>query len=461
MKAALMHPKVIHPRIGQGAGSGRDAVARRHAGLVSRLAIAVCLFWFGLARATIPWGVGNPHPTLAPMLKKVLPGVVNISTQSMVRVESNPLFNDPFFRHFFNLPQTPSESQEQSLGSGVIIDGERGYVLTNQHVIDGADKISVTLSDGRQFPAKLVGQDSEVDLAVLHIDAKGLTAVPFGDSQSLQVGDFVVAIGNPFGLGQTVTSGIVSALGRSNLGIEGPLVDLDGQLVGINTAIVARGGGNVGIGFAIPSNVVRRVADQLIRYGRVRRGQIDVQTQDLTPELARAMGLDVRHGAVVTRVPPGSPAARAGLRPGDLVVTVDGRPVRSASQLRIAIGLMGPNANVDLGVVRNGQRLDLKARTAALSRKRFDAGRYSDLLKGAVLETSDMGSAQGSDLKVSEVEQGSPAWRAGLRRGDVILSINRQPVRRPQDVAQAVRAGDNGLLLQLRRGDASLFIVIQ
>ncbi len=454
-------------------------MARHHAGLVSRLAIAVCLFWFGLARATIPWGVGNPHPTLAPMLKKVLPGVVNISTQSMVRVESNPLFNDPFFRHFFNLPQTPSESQEQSLGSGVIIDGERGYVLTNQHVIDGADKISVTLSDGRQFPAKLVGQDSEVDLAVLHIDAKGLTAVPFGDSQSLQVGDFVVAIGNPFGLGQTVTSGIVSALGRSNLGIEGyedfiqtdasinpgnsggPLVDLDGQLVGINTAIVARGGGNVGIGFAIPSNVVRRVADQLIRYGRVRRGQIDVQTQDLTPELARAMGLDVRHGAVVTRVPPGSPAARAGLRPGDLVVTVDGRPVRSASQLRIAIGLMGPNANVDLGVVRNGQRLDLKARTAALSRKRFDAGRYSDLLNGAVLETSDMGSAQGSGLKVSEVEQGSPAWRAGLRRGDVILSINRQPVRRPQDVAQAVRAGNNGLLLQLRRGDASLFIVIQ
>ena len=310
--------------------------------------------------------------SLAPMLDRIVPGVVNISTTSRVRLEVNPLFNDPFFRRFFGRPQMPREQQRQSLGSGVVIDAARGYILTNHHVVANADQVTVTLMDERQFEAKLVGSDADTDIAVIKITPDRLVSVPLGDSDALRVGDFVVAIGNPFGLGQTVTSGIVSALGRSGLGIEGyenfiqtdasvnpgnsggALVDLDGRLVGINTAIVGPSGGNVGISFAIPSNMARDIMKQLIGSGKVRRGQLGVSVQDLTPELARSFGLKRTAGAVIAQIAPGSPAAAAGLQVGDVVVAVNGKSVSNASSLRSAVGLTPPGQEIDLEILRNG-----------------------------------------------------------------------------------------------------------
>jgi serine protease Do len=326
-----------------------------------------------IAAAPIPT-VGGGVPSLAPMLARITPGVVNIAVRGKVR-EQNPLLQDPFFRRFFNLPQNQQtqERETQATGSGVIVDAARGYVLTNGHVVENATRIEVTTKDNRRFNAKLIGRDSDTDIAVLQIPTtNNLPAVPMGDSDRLQVGDFVLAIGNPFGLGQTVTSGIVSALGRSGLGIEGyedfiqtdasinpgnsggPLVNLQGECVGINTAILAPGGGNIGIGFAVPINMAHRVMDQLTRYGEVKRGRIGVAIQDLTPDLAEAMKTGHTSGAVIARVEPGSPAERAGLHQGDLVVAVDGVPVRSGTQLRNMIGLTRIGGNVDLKIDRRG-----------------------------------------------------------------------------------------------------------
>ena len=325
------------------------------------------------ALAAAPIAEVGGVPTLAPMLARITPGVVNIAVRGRVR-EQNPLLQDPFFRRFFNLPQNQrsQERETQATGSGVIVDAARGYVLTNGHVVENATRIEVTTKDNRRLAARLVGRDADTDIAVLQIPTGNLTAVPMGDSDRLQVGDFVLAIGNPFGLGQTVTSGIVSALGRSGLGIEGyedfiqtdasinpgnsggPLVNLRGECVGINTAILAPGGGNIGIGFAVPINMARRVLEQLIRYGEVKRGRIGVAIQDLTPDLAEAMKTEHTEGAVIARVDPGSPAARAGLHTGDLVVAVDGVPVRSGTQLRNTIGLTRIGSDVDLTIDRKG-----------------------------------------------------------------------------------------------------------
>ena len=325
------------------------------------------------AAAPIPEVAGAGVPTLAPMLARVTPGVVNIAVRGRVR-EQNPLMQDPFFRRFFDLPQNQQsqERETQATGSGVIVDAARGYVLTNGHVVENATRIEVTTKDNRRLTARLLGRDPDTDVAVLQIPADNLTAVPMGDSDRLQVGDFVLAIGNPFGLGQTVTSGIVSALGRSGLGIEGyedfiqtdasinpgnsggPLVDLQGECIGINTAILAPGGGNIGIGFAVPINMARGVLQQIVRYGEVKRGRIGVAIQDLTPDLAQAMKTGRTTGAVIARVDPGSPAERAGLQRGDLVVAVNGAPVHSGAQLRNSIGLTGVGSDVDLTVDRRG-----------------------------------------------------------------------------------------------------------
>ena len=347
-----------------------------------------------LAAAPIPEIGGGAVPSLAPMLSRVTPGVVNIAVRGKVKSE-NPLLQDPFFRRFFNLPQRQQteERETQATGSGVIVDAAQGYVLTNGHVVENATRIEVTTKDNRRFTAKLVGRDAETDIALLQIPSQNLVAVPMGDSDRLQVGDFVLAVGNPFGLGQTVTSGIVSALGRSGLGIEGyedfiqtdasinpgnsggPLVNLQGQVVGINTAILAPGGGNIGIGFAVPINMARRVMDQILRYGEVKRGRIGVAIQDLTPELAQAMNTKQTNGAVIARVESGSPAEQAGLKTGDLVVAVNGTVVHSGTQLRNMIGLARIGDQVTLTVDRRGSESTVAVRidpagTAAAARQR-------------------------------------------------------------------------------------------
>ena len=350
----------------------RERLQRGKAWVLGAAAIAAVLV-MGAASAFASAG----SPTVAPMLKAVTPGVVNIAVSGR-KADESALGADPVFRQFFGYRQQPSRAFTAN-GSGVIVDAAAGYVLTNNHVIERADKIEVITKDNRRLPGRLVGRDPETDIAVVKVDPVGLTAVPFGDSDKLEVGDFVLAIGNPFGLGQTVTSGIVSALGRTGLGIEGyedfiqtdasinpgnsggALVTYDGRLIGINTAILAPNGGNVGVGFAVPINMARSVMDQLIRYGKVERGRIGVALQDLTPELAQAMNARPARGALISEVEANSPAARSGLRKGDIVTAVDGAPVASAAQLRNRVGLTRAGEAVQLTIDRQGkeQRLDV------------------------------------------------------------------------------------------------------
>jgi len=312
------------------------------------------------------------------MLDRVLPGVVNISAVSRVRMEQNPLFNDPFFRQFFGFPGAPRERQVQSLGSGVIVDADRGLIVTTNHVTKNADQIAVTLLDGRQFEARVVASEPAMDLSVARISARNLTAVPFGDSGALRVGDFVVAIGNPFGLGQTVTSGIVSALGRSGIsrdGLEdfiqtdaainpgnsgGALVDVAGNLLGINTAIYSRTGGSLGIGFAIPVSTARQVMESLIKDGRVTRGWIGVEPRDLTPEIARTLDLSVKQGVLITGVVQSGPASEGGLRPGDVVLKIGDASIANTPQLLNAVAALKPHETTTVSVQRGGSALDVK-----------------------------------------------------------------------------------------------------
>jgi serine protease DegQ len=350
--------------------------------LSALLACAIAFALPGPVGAAVPIGTTS----VAPVLREVTPAVVNIAVRGRTRVQ-NPLLNDPFFRRFFNIPdQQPLERQTQATGSGVIVDSVQGYILTANHVVQDATSIEVTLKDNRRFKADLVGRDPETDIAVLKISAPNLIAVPMADSDRTEVGDFVLAIGNPFGLGQTVTSGIVSALGRSGINLEGyedfiqtdapinpgnsggALVDLTGRLIGINTAILAPGGGNIGIGFAVPINMARSVMDQLIRYGQIQRGRIGIAIQDLTPELADSMNVRRTEGALVTNVETRSSAERAGLRSGDIIVAIDGVPVRSSTQLRNRIGLMRVNQDIEMLVERNGRQFVARARVDQIER---------------------------------------------------------------------------------------------
>ncbi|NJO67440.1 MAG: Do family serine endopeptidase [Rhodospirillales bacterium] len=331
--------------------------------------------------AGIPFDAfGGTVTTLAPLLEQVTPAVVNISVVSRSPVADNPMLRDPFFRRFFNIPEEYGQERTQvSAGSGVIIDSARGYVLTNHHVVANGLEIYVTLKDRRRFRAQLVGSDEATDIALLTIDADGLSELPFGDSSGLRVGDFVIAIGNPFGLGQTVTSGIVSALGRTGLKVGGyedfiqtdasinpgnsggALIDLRGQLVGINTAILSPRGGNIGIGFAVPSNMARGVMDQLTRFGEVRRGRLGVTVQDVTPDMGDALGIETGAGALVAQVEPGSAADQAGILSGDVIVAIDGQPVTSATALRNRVGLIPLGETVDVSLIRRGRALSIVA----------------------------------------------------------------------------------------------------
>jgi serine protease DegQ len=326
-------------------------------------------------------------PTLAPVVDKVVQGVVNIAVSGSEQVRmQNPFMNDPLFRQFFQIPEQGLRQQVQAAGSGVIVDADNGYILTNNHVVSvGTDDqvIEVTLKDKRHFKAKLIGRDPETDIAVLKIDAEHLTAVSFADSDKIRVGDYALAVGNPFGLGQTVTSGIVSALGRTGLGIEGyedfiqtdapinpgnsggALVDLHGELIGINTAIVGPSGGNVGIGFAVPANIAKKIMTDLIKNGEVKRGQIGIQTQDLTPDVASSLGLERSDGALITTVANHSPAADAGVQPGDLIVSFDDDQVHTIADLRRRLDFAHDGDVVNLGLIREGKPVSVKVRIQA------------------------------------------------------------------------------------------------
>jgi Do/DeqQ family serine protease len=420
---------------------------------------------------------GRPVPTLAPMLKQISPAVVNISTVGEQTVQ-NPLMNDPFFRHFFQIPPG-AETQKrrtQSAGSGVIIDAANGTVLTNHHVIAGAKEISVGLQDGRTLKAKLVGSDPDVDIAVLKIEPNRLTALKLGNSEIAEVGDFVVAIGNPFGLGQTVTTGVVSALGRKGLGIEGyenfiqtdasinpgnsggALVNLNGELIGINTAIIAPGGGNIGIGFAIPVKMAKNSADQILKFGAVKRGQLGVVIQDLTPDLAEAFNIsEGQRGVVISQVQPGSAAAKAGLQAGDIVVSVDGDAIESAAELRNEIGSRRIGDSVKLTVLRDGSSKAVDVKIAAPSAETAGAADVHPFLRGAKLESRD----DGKGIRVVGIEPGSAAQSSGLQVGDVIVSVNRAQIHSLEEFRKAANASSKQLLLQVVRGSTALFLVLQ
>lgn len=411
---------------------------------------------------------GGPVPSLAPMLESVTPAVVNISTVTRVR-DNNPFMNDPFFRRFFE-GERRGPRQPQSLGSGVIVDAERGIVVTNDHVISGADAILVTLADGREFDADLLGADPDADIAVLQIESTKLTALEWADSDALRVGDFCVAIGNPFGLGQTVTSGIVSALGRSGLGIEefedfiqtdasinpgnsgGALVSLDGHLIGINTAIVAPGGGNVGIGFAIPANLARDLVEQIIETGRVQRGALGVTAQALTPQLAEAFNADVDSGVVIGSVRAGSPAEDAGLEVGDVIVAIDGRPVADVGQVRNRIGLVRIGQRLSLSILRNGEPLELDAVVQELQ------------LAHALLDGAELIDGQSRNgrrfVAIEALDADSALAQAGLVSGDLILSVNRTPVSSVQQLELVAERSPDSLLLLVQRGRGTRYVQI-
>ncbi|MCP1338682.1 DegQ family serine endoprotease [Idiomarina sp. M1R2S28] len=427
------------------------------------------------AQAGIPFfGNDDEQPTLAPMLEEVTPAVVNISVKGKREVRQRL----PEALRFFFGPNSPHEQVRErpfrGLGSGVIIDAEKGYVVTNNHVVDDATEILVTLKNGREFDAKVIGTDERSDVALLKIEnGEDLTEIELGKSSELRVGDFVVAIGNPFGLGQTVTSGIVSALGRAGLGIEelenfiqtdaainsgnsgGALVTLDGELIGINTAILGPNGGNIGIGFAIPSDMMNNLVQQLIEFGEVRRGVLGVRGNDLTHDVAQALNIPVNRGAFVSQVVPGSSAAEAGIESGDVIISVDGQTIRSFSELGAMVGSIGSGNSLKLGVIRDGEEQSINVTLGAQDMS-VTAESIHPALQGATLAATD-----GNGVEVEELEERSPAARIGLEEGDIIQGVNRKAVSSLSELRAAIEDKSGVIALNIKRGDSSLFIVLR
>jgi serine protease Do len=447
-----------------------------------------------------PAGPVNFNEGFAAVVEPLLPAVVNISTSKVVKNQrsESPFFNDPFFRQFFGNPfgdeeQQPREQREHSLGSGVIVSPD-GYILTNNHVVEGASDVQVTLSDKRTLKAKIVGTDPRTDIAVLKIPTSNLSTVTLGDSAKAKVGDIVLAIGDPFGIGETVTMGIVSATGRRDLRLEGPegyedfiqtdasinpgnsggaLVNTRGELIGINTAIISNGGGgNQGIGFAVPVNMARTVMEQILKTGKVTRGYLGVGIQGVTPDLAKAFSLPSAEGALVGEVTPDSPGAKAGLQKGDVITALNGQKITDYTDLRLRISQTAPGTPVTLDVYRNGQKQQMKATLGEFPEKTQTAANTpqgeSPALEGVQVEGLSNDIAQQLNLPagtrgvvITRVDPNSAAAEAGLERGDVIQEVNRKAVNNVEQFRAAVRgAANQPLLLLVNRGGNTQYVVI-
>jgi serine protease Do/serine protease DegQ len=431
--------------------------------------------------AAAPGTDAAPMPSLAPMVKRVTPAVVNIATRGTVKEsqdQRNPLLDDPFFRRFFDVPQEsrPRERPFQSLGSGVIVDAKNGYIITNHHVVENASEITITLFDDRTFTAKVIGSDEGTDIAVLQAKQPNLVAMALGDSSKLEVGDYVVAIGNPFGLQHTVTAGIVSALGRTGInpdagGYEdfiqtdasinpgnsgGALVNLRGELIGINSAILSRSGGNMGIGFAIPVNMVKGSMDQLIKYGEVKRGVLGVQLYNVTPDIAKEFGLSETSGALVGGVAQGSAAERAGIKTGDIITTLNGANMRNSGELRNAIGLLHVGDKVEIGLLRDGKPRKVTAQIA--ERGDAETAGAADINRG--LQGTELADSPDGGVLVKSVQEGSSAAQSGLHANDVIVAVGRNPITNLKSFREAAQ-GANVLVLKVRRGGDTLLIPIR
>ncbi|AMO50505.1 peptidase Do Serine peptidase. MEROPS family S01B [Kosakonia oryzendophytica] len=439
-------------------------------------------------------------PSLAPMLEKVMPSVVSINVEGSTTVntprmprnfqqffgdnspfcqDGSPFQGSPFCQGGQGGQDGSGGGQQQkfmALGSGVIIDAAKGYVVTNNHVVDNANTIKVQLSDGRKFDAKVVGKDPRSDIALIQIqDPKNLTAIKLADSDALRVGDYTVAIGNPFGLGETVTSGIVSALGRSGLNAEnyenfiqtdaainrgnsgGALVNLNGELIGINTAILAPDGGNIGIGFAIPSNMVKNLTGQMVEFGQVRRGELGIMGTELNSELAKAMKVDAQRGAFVSQVMPNSAAAKAGIKAGDVITSLNGKPISSFAALRAEVGSMPIGSKVALGLLRDGKPVNITLELQQSSQNQVDSSTIFSGIEGA--EMSNKGKDAG--VVVNAVKANTPAAQIGLKKGDVIIGANQQPVKNIAELRKILDGKPSVLALNIQRGDTSIYLLMQ
>lgn len=435
-----------------------------------------------ISQASFPFFSANEStPTLAPMLEKVLPAVVSISVEGEQQSSANPFSSLPEEFRFFFGDQFGNRSPRQfkGLGSGVIIDADKGYILTNNHVIDGANKITVSLEDGREFEAKVIGTDSMSDVALIQVEnPTNLTAIKFADSDQLKVGDFTVAIGNPFGLGQTVTSGIVSALGRStgmdsasyenyiqtdaavNRGNSGgPLINLQGELIGINTAIISPSGGNAGIAFAIPSNMANSLVQQIIEFGEVRRGMLGIKGGELNANLAKAFDISAKQGAFVSEVMPNSAADKAGIKAGDVIIAFNGQRIASFAELRAKVATTGAGKEIKLTYLRDGKEKEVKVTLQSDEQSQTSATNIIPALTGAELNNYNAKGIKG--VEISQVASGSIAERRGLRAGDIIIGVNRNPVENIGQFRKILDDKPAAVALNILRDGANLYILVQ
>lgn len=478
----------------------RDSKMKKTTLAMSALALSLSLALSPLATAAETASSATSAqqmPSLAPMLEKVMPSVVSINVEGSTTVntprmprnfqqffgdnspfcqDGSPFQSSPFCQQGGMNDDNAQKQKFMALGSGVIIDAAKGYVVTNNHVVDNATTIKVSLSDGRKFDAKMVGKDPRSDIALIQIkDPKNLTAVKMADSDALRVGDYTVAIGNPFGLGETVTSGIVSALGRSGLNVEnyenfiqtdaainrgnsgGALVNLNGELIGINTAILAPDGGNIGIGFAIPSNMVQSLTEQMVKYGQVKRGELGIMGTELSSDLAKAMKVDAQRGAFVSQVMANSSAAKAGVKAGDVITSLNGKAISSFSALRAQVGSMPVGSKVELGLLRDGKPVTVTLELQQSSSTQVDS---SSIFKG--IEGAEMSNKEADKgVAVNSVKNGTPAAMIGLKKGDVIIGANQQPVKNIADLRKILDSKPSVLALNIQRGDSTIYLLMQ